>query len=101
MNIFKLCMQWEAAIFLGLTEPRTARSSSFSTREGSSMILLKLLLKIFLVCMYLAHVYLCAPCACWAPQGLEEGHQIYWNWSYEWLGTTVWVLETEPCPLRE
>jgi hypothetical protein len=44
----------------------------------------------------------CYMCTCMSPICVQEDEkvrircQIPWNWSYRWLGATMWVLRTEP-----
>lgn len=57
--------------------------------------LLMLCMSVLLACTYVYHI-----CA-WSPQRSEDGGQIPWNCSYEWLWAAVWVLETDPSPPQE
>jgi hypothetical protein len=36
------------------------------------------------------------PHVCLVPMEVRRGNGILWNWSYQWLGITMWVLGIEP-----
>lgn len=41
-------------------------------------------------------MYICAPCIHSVPVETRRGHWVLWDWSYRWLGGTMWVLEPKP-----
>lgn len=53
------------------------------------------------VSVFPVDVYICVPCVCPVPIEARRGLQFIWNWSYQWLLDTMWVLRLRPGSLEE